>query len=107
MNLILNTLDLLNKSAEKSRIINGLFSIYKFSLAMGIAFGIYRGLKSWFKYIASRDRIKIRTKFLEPIVNTTLDCWYLAFYVFSTTLLSSLVVATAPISVPLIIYFGK
>ena len=42
-------------------------------------------------------------KILEPIINASVDAGYLGYYVFWTGVMSGLIVATAPVSIPIIV----
>jgi hypothetical protein len=71
---------------------------------MGSSYGVYRGFLSWIKWRRDRKPTHIRNKNLEPIINNAIDAGQLGRHVLMSGIISGLVVATAPISVPLIVY---
>jgi hypothetical protein len=74
---------------------------------VGFTYGVIRGFKAWVRWRSERKPLRIKNKTLEPIVNNSVDSGQLGLQVLMTGLLSGLVVATAPISVPIIIFTMK
>lgn len=73
----------------------------------GTTYGAWRGFLSWLKWRSTRPLTKITYKTIEPIVNNSIDSGQLGLHVLMSGLISGMVVATAPISVPIIVYTMK
>jgi hypothetical protein len=80
------------------------FYFYCGVVLMGTTYGAYKGFLSWLKWRRSRKQVRITNKNLEPIVNNSIDSGQLGMHILLSGIISGLVVATAPISIPIIVY---
>ena len=80
-------------------------NIYVASVYLGGAYGMYKGTGNWIKWIYSRKEKKIKYKLFEPIVNISYDTSKLVWDILIPGFASAGVVATFPISVPLLLTF--
>lgn len=83
---------------------------FRVILGTGIVYGGYKGICSWSKYLDTRKPFEITgmgdfDNAMSGVANATADAGTLVFDVLVYSTACGLVTATAPISVPLIIYF--
>lgn len=69
---------------------------------LGAAFGFYKGFNRWRRWIANRSKLYINSEMLEPIINSAYDVGMFAWYGGGTAIVSAIIAATCPISVPLL-----
>ncbi len=77
---------------------------YKTCIGISVGVGAIKGFSKWLDWLDHRQYRNITYKTIEPIVNITSDVGKLAFNVIGSGVASGLVCATAPISVPIILY---
>lgn len=82
----------------------GLF-IYTTAVVAATVYGCGSGFTQWLTTPSTRVRISNKT--LEPIVNVCISSGSLAFHVVTAGVGSMVVAATAPVSVPLIVWLDK
>lgn len=78
-------------------------TVYKTIVAISFCIGAYKGIQKWYKWINKREYRKMNNyPTIEPIINITSDVGQLGYNVMMAGTASAVVVATAPISVPLL-----
>ncbi len=81
--------------------------IYGIVVIAATIYGGVRGFGNWFNWYMTRHSLKIKYKLVEPIVNVARDGGYLGWHVMMSALFTMVVASTAPISVPLLVHYGK
>lgn len=102
-NLIRRFRSYVPKRFHHSAFARSFFAFYQSLILLGLAHGVYKGIESFVLWRKGREEIRLTHKILEPIINASVDAGYLGYYVFWTGILSGLIVATAPVSIPIII----
>jgi|LakMenEpi03Aug12_release.lakeMendotaPanAssembly.Ray.scaffolds.fasta_scaffold92909_3 hypothetical protein len=77
--------------------------IYVSSIYIGTIYGAFRGFISWLLWMNRRRAPKITFKMVEPIVGIAYDAGNLFFNILVAGFASLVVVASFPISVPILI----
>lgn len=71
-------------------------------------YGAIKGFGKWFQWWWHREKLIISIEIVEPVVNISRDAGMFAWFVGATAVISSIIAATCPISVPLLyLFFGK
>ncbi len=83
---------------------NPLFRLYLGSVTLCGVYGAWRGFFKWLDWLSVREKVKLSYPLYEPSVNISKDVGMFAWYTGTSAIASSFVVATAPISVPFLIY---
>lgn len=78
---------------------------YYFLLFIALMNGISKGLDKWYKY--RYEVVNLGNPEVQSIVNICVSVAYLLVFVGSSSILSFIIASTAPISVPLIIFFAR
>jgi len=81
--------------------------VYGGFVFLGFCRGTFSGCHAYYSWLKVRKPVSINYKLYEPTVNTIRDVGYWSFYTMQGGVGSALIAATAPISVPLMIKFGK
>jgi hypothetical protein len=87
-----------------------IYDTIKVAFICGTIYGIGQGIHHFLMDYYKLPAIKLNKYYLkqfEGIVNVSLKCGVLTLYILFYGLSCGVVASTAPISVPLIIYFGK
>ncbi len=85
-----------------------LWGLYYVWIAGVSLHGFGHGCLEWFDWVTSRKRISLSHKALEQVVNCTRDGCFFAWHIGYSVFINAFVAATAPVSVPLILFFdGK
>ena len=69
--------------------------------------GAAGGFCEWFDWIEKRNRLILPVKMVVPILNVSRDVGFFAYCVITSALMSAIVVATYPISVPIMMRYAK
>lgn len=107
MDLLNRIIDWLKSNVAESKPAKYAFYFYCGVIVTGASYGAFRGFLSWVKWRESRVPTRITYKTIEPIVNNSIDAGRLGLYVLMSGLISGAVVATSPISVPIIVWTMK
>ena len=85
------------------------YSLYAYSFIVGLGFinGSYSGCVKWCNWLDKRNRISINSPLYDSTLNTCRDCAYWGFFVLQGGFGSAFLVATAPISVPILAYLAS
>jgi hypothetical protein len=78
--------------------------VYAGIVIAGAIVGACKGVGKWYDWYSTRKYRSIKYKNLEPVINITCDVGKLAYNVTAAGLLSGMVTATAPVSVPILLY---
>lgn len=89
-----------------------MLQLYFGSIVVGSLYGLFEGVSKWSSYIKTREAISIKgfgdfDSLLSGLANAGKDAGLLGFNIMIYTVLSGFIVATAPVSVPLIIFMSK
>jgi hypothetical protein len=79
-----------------------LYTYYGVVITGGIR-GMGSGYSKFNDWYSTRQPVSINSKMYDPIINTCRDSGMFGFYTLQSGLGSALIVATAPISVPLLL----
>lgn len=107
MDIIKKIVEWFEANVTKSKPVVYAFYFYCGVVAVGTTYGAYKGFLSWLRWRQTRKLTSIKYKTIEPIVNNSIDSGQLGLHVLMSGLISGLVVATAPISVPIIVFTMK
>lgn len=72
---------------------------------IGLCKGGLQGCYIWGNWLANRKQITIGSEKYDPIINNVRDVGQWGFYVLQSGIGSALIVATSPISVPLLLKY--
>jgi hypothetical protein len=81
-------------------------TFYVASIYLGGIYGMYKGSINWYNWIYKRKEHKIKYKLFEPIVNIAIDTSRLGWEILMPAFASAGVIATFPISIPLLPIFS-
>jgi len=73
----------------------------------GVACGVIEGWDQWKKWLRRREEYEMRHKSIESAVNDAHTTGSLYYHIILNGVVHGAVFATAPISVPLLIYAGQ
>ena len=79
-------------------------NVYGYLVAAGAVIGAFKGIGKWIDWYGTRRYRKIPYETIEPVVNIACDVGKLSYNVITSGLLSGAITATAPVSVPIILY---
>lgn len=72
---------------------------------LGLFYGALQGCYVWRDWLSTRSQISIGSKTYDPLINNIRDIGQWGFYVLQSGTGSALLVATSPISVPLLLRY--
>ncbi|AYV76632.1 MAG: hypothetical protein Terrestrivirus10_16 [Terrestrivirus sp.] len=78
--------------------------VYSVAVAGGFVIGSWKGFTKWSSWLETRTYRKIAYENVETVVNIAADTGKLGYNVLVAGTTSALVVATSPVSVPLILW---
>jgi hypothetical protein len=83
--------------------------VYIGLVTVGGVYGAYRGFWNWWEWTGKRERIALNSSLslIEPIVNIGVDAGKLGLDMGAGALAGATMTATAPVSIPLAVHFGK
>jgi hypothetical protein len=96
----------LSQFVGKRPLVNGSIAAYSLVVGLGFLQGAYMGIENHCNWVNHRPRVTINSPQYDPIVNICRDCGVLGFNVLSGGFGSAAIVATAPISVPILLAFS-
>lgn len=70
-------------------------------------YGMFKGFCKWTKWLNCRNRVTINNEIVDSTLNIGRDGGVLGCYLISSGLMSLLITATFPISIPLLSMFAK
>lgn len=80
--------------------------VYKTAICFGLIYGGYRGLKKGVDWLRKRKEQKtnvpVYQHIINPVYNIGRDFGHLAWYTTSSAVLSGFIVATLPVSIPIL-----
>ena len=83
---------------------NVFFFLYIAILLISAFYGFCNGMNGFGEWYKSRELVEVQFESLDSVINLLVDIGYFLKFVFFETMLSTLVAATAPVSVPMIVY---
>lgn len=100
-------LNYIEKMGSPKKLVRYMILLFKAFVVLASLYGGVKGFESAVKTTRGRQNIRLTNKTLEPIVNILVKVGTFISYPVFSAILSALVVATAPISVPYIILISK
>jgi len=104
----MQTVSDIQQSLLNSSITKGALIAYYSVVGLGFLWGAYAGCENYYyRWACSRTKVTVNSPIFDPILNICRDAGVWGYNVLTAGFVSALVIATFPVSVPLLLALSK